>query len=55
MFGPKTKSALHHVQSIADFLEIPQIIAEPVETINRNWSAVNLYPNHIAYSQVSNK
>ncbi|XP_034829301.1 glutamate receptor ionotropic, kainate 2-like [Maniola hyperantus] len=52
VFGPKTKNALHHVQSIADFLEIPQLIAEPVETLNRNWSAVNLYPNHIAYSQI---
>ncbi|CAH2241761.1 jg16325 [Pararge aegeria aegeria] len=52
VFGPKIKITLHHVQSIADFLEIPQLIAEPVETLNRNWSAVNLYPNHIAYSQI---
>ncbi|XP_023937960.2 glutamate receptor ionotropic, kainate 2-like [Bicyclus anynana] len=52
VYGPKTKSTLHHVQSIADFLEIPQLIAEPVETLNRNWTAVNLYPNHIAYSQI---
>ncbi|KAL0830572.1 hypothetical protein ABMA28_002724 [Loxostege sticticalis] len=52
VFGPKTKGLIDHIQSIADVLELPQILTEPVETQNRNWSAVNLYPNHIAYSQV---
>jgi hypothetical protein len=53
VFGPKTKSTIEHVQSIADSYEIPQLFAEPVETLNRNWSAINLYPHHIAYSQVN--
>ncbi|KOB77222.1 Ionotropic glutamate receptor, partial [Operophtera brumata] len=46
------KSPLEHIQSIADFLEIPQILTEAMVMQNRNWSAVNLYPQHIAYSQV---
>lgn len=52
IFGPKTKEVIEHVQSIADLLEIPQILSQPVVTQNRNWSAINLYPHHIAYSQV---
>ncbi|CAH0586967.1 unnamed protein product [Chrysodeixis includens] len=50
--GPTKKAALQHVQSMSDFLEIPHIITEPVETQNRNWSVVNLYPHHLAYSQI---
>lgn len=53
IFGPTSQATLYHVQVIADYLEIPQIMTEPVTTQNRNWSAVNLYPHHIAYSQVS--
>ncbi|XP_022115207.2 glutamate receptor ionotropic, kainate 2 [Pieris rapae] len=52
IFGPSSQATLHHVQVIADYLEIPQIITEPVTAQNRNWSAVNLYPHHIAYSQI---
>ncbi|XP_063826752.1 glutamate receptor ionotropic, kainate 2-like isoform X1 [Ostrinia nubilalis] len=52
LFGPKSKGLIEHIQSISDLLELPQILTEPVETQNRNWSAVNLYPHHIAYSQV---
>lgn len=55
VFGPKTKGLIDHIQSIADVLELPQILTEPVETQNRNWSAVNFYPNHIAYSQVQSE
>lgn len=52
VFGPTKKGSLQHIQSIADFLEIPHIITDPVETQNRNWSVVNMFPHHIAYSQV---
>lgn len=52
VFGPSKKGSLNHVQSIADYLEIPQILTEGVEIQTRNWSAVNLYPNHITFSQV---
>ncbi|KAJ0183282.1 hypothetical protein K1T71_001258 [Dendrolimus kikuchii] len=52
IFGPTKTGSLKHVQSIADYLEIPQMLTEGVETQTRNWSAVNLYPNHIAYSQL---
>ncbi|CAH2982565.1 unnamed protein product [Chilo suppressalis] len=52
VFGPKTKSSIEHIQSIADTFEIPHILTEPVTTQTRNWSAINLYPNHLAYSQV---
>ncbi|CAH0720015.1 unnamed protein product, partial [Brenthis ino] len=52
IFGPTKKITLHHIQAIADFKEIPQVITEPVEIQNRNWSAVNLYPHHIAYSKI---
>ncbi|KPJ19820.1 Glutamate receptor, ionotropic kainate 2 [Papilio machaon] len=52
VFGPIHRSSLQHVQSIADYLELPQIITEFIEAQNRNWSAINLYPSHIAYSQV---
>ncbi|XP_068617321.1 glutamate receptor ionotropic, kainate 2-like [Battus philenor] len=52
VFGPIHSSSLRHIQSIADYIEMPQIIAEYTETQNRNWSAINLYPNHVAYSQV---
>ncbi|XP_045498949.1 glutamate receptor ionotropic, kainate 2-like [Colias croceus] len=52
IFGPTSKATMKHVQVIADYLEIPHIITEPMTAQNRNWSAVNLYPNHMAYSQV---
>ncbi|CAK1555309.1 unnamed protein product [Leptosia nina] len=52
IFGPTSKPTLNYVQTIADYLELPQIITDPVTTQNRNWSAVNLYPNHMAYSKV---
>ncbi|XP_013173425.1 PREDICTED: glutamate receptor ionotropic, kainate 2-like [Papilio xuthus] len=52
VFGPIHRTSLQHIQSIADYLELPQIITEFIEAQNRNWSAINLYPNHIAYSQV---
>lgn len=52
IFGPNKQDALRHVQSTADFLEIPHIIMQPVITQNRNWSVVNLFPHHIAYSQI---
>ncbi|XP_059057484.1 glutamate receptor ionotropic, kainate 3-like isoform X2 [Achroia grisella] len=52
IFGPTTKGSIESMQSIADYLDVPHIIIEPMETQNRNWSVVNLYPNHIAYSQV---
>ncbi|KAL4716078.1 hypothetical protein ACJJTC_013855 [Scirpophaga incertulas] len=52
VFGPTVKGSIEHVQSIADMYELPQILTAPVETQNRNWSAINLYPHHIAYSQV---
>lgn len=52
LIGPTTKASILHIQSISDFLEMPHIIFEPIEIQNRNWSAINLYPNHIAYSQV---
>ncbi|XP_013138195.1 PREDICTED: glutamate receptor ionotropic, kainate 2-like [Papilio polytes] len=52
VFGPIHRTSLQHVQSIADYLELPQIITEFIEVQNRNWSSINLYPNHIAYSQI---
>ncbi|CAG9562718.1 unnamed protein product [Danaus chrysippus] len=52
VFGPQTRNTLEHVQSLADYFEIPQIITEPIEILNRNWSAVSLYPHHNTYSQV---
>ncbi|XP_045449718.1 glutamate receptor ionotropic, kainate 2-like [Melitaea cinxia] len=52
IFGPTVKTTVQHIQNIADFMEIPQIITEPIETQNRNWSAVNLYPHHVAYSKI---
>lgn len=54
VFGPTRKGSLQHIQTIADFLEIPHIIVDPMETQNRNWSVVNLFPHHLAYSQVFN-
>ncbi|CAH2047181.1 unnamed protein product, partial [Iphiclides podalirius] len=52
IFGPIHRNSLQHVQSLADYIEMPQIITEFIETQNRNWSVINLYPSHIAYSQV---
>lgn len=52
IFGPTKRGPLQHIQSIADFLEVPQILTEAMVMQNRNWSAINLYPQHIAYSQV---
>nr|XP_037875496.1 glutamate receptor ionotropic, kainate 2 isoform X2 [Bombyx mori] len=52
IFGPTKKDSILHVQSITDNLEIPQVINQAMETQNRNWSAVNLYPHHISYSQL---
>ncbi|CAG5028258.1 unnamed protein product [Parnassius apollo] len=52
IFGPVHKTSLLHVQSIADYIEMPQVITEFIETQNRNWSAVNLYPSYLAYSQL---
>lgn len=52
LFGPTNKISLQHIQAIADFKEIPQIITEAIEIQNRNWSAINLYPYHVAYSKV---
>ncbi|XP_041979927.1 glutamate receptor ionotropic, kainate 3-like isoform X2 [Aricia agestis] len=43
---------MQHVQSIADALEIPQILYEPTTVQSRNWSAINLYPHHVSYSQI---
>lgn len=54
VLGPTNINALKHVQSIADFVELPQILIDTVVTQSRNWSAINLYPNHVAFSQVSN-
>lgn len=52
IFGPTNKISLQHIQAIADFKEIPQIITEPMEIQNRNWSTINLYPHHITYSKI---
>ncbi|KAJ8723326.1 hypothetical protein PYW08_003238 [Mythimna loreyi] len=52
VFGPTRKGSLLHIQSIADFLEIPHVITNPIETQNRNWSVINLYPHHLSYSQI---
>ncbi|XP_026489807.2 glutamate receptor ionotropic, kainate 2-like [Vanessa tameamea] len=52
VFGPTTRITLQHIQGIADFVEIPQIIVEPIETQNRNWSAINLYPHYVSYSKI---
>ncbi|KAH9630498.1 hypothetical protein HF086_000711 [Spodoptera exigua] len=52
VFGPTRKGSLQHIQSIADFLEIPHIIVDPMEMQNRNWSVVNMFPHHLAYSQI---
>ncbi|KAI8421749.1 hypothetical protein MSG28_009715 [Choristoneura fumiferana] len=52
VLGPTNINALKHVQSIADFVELPQILIDTVVTQSRNWSAINLYPNHVAFSQV---
>ncbi|XP_075975529.1 glutamate receptor ionotropic, kainate 2-like [Anticarsia gemmatalis] len=52
VFGPTKRGSLEQIQSMADFLEIPHIITEPVESQNRNWSVVNMFPHHIAYSQI---
>ncbi|XP_049872847.1 glutamate receptor ionotropic, kainate 2-like isoform X2 [Pectinophora gossypiella] len=52
IFGPPNRITLEHIQSIADSLEIPHIITYPMEKQDRNWFGVNLYPYHIAYSQV---
>ncbi|XP_050679068.1 glutamate receptor ionotropic, kainate 3-like isoform X2 [Leptidea sinapis] len=52
ILGPSSGGTLKHVQVTADYLEIPQIISEPVSSQNRDWSAVNLYPHHMAFSQV---
>ncbi|XP_063534435.1 glutamate receptor ionotropic, kainate 2-like isoform X1 [Cydia strobilella] len=51
VFAPTNEKALEHVQSISDFLEVPQILVDQSVAHNRNWSAINLYPNHVTYSQ----
>ncbi|XP_030025495.2 glutamate receptor ionotropic, kainate 3 isoform X3 [Manduca sexta] len=52
VLGPTVQGPLQHVQSITDSLEMPQMIIKPEVSQNRNWSTVNLYPHHIAYSQI---
>ncbi|XP_013190560.2 glutamate receptor ionotropic, kainate 2-like [Amyelois transitella] len=52
VFGPRSKHLIEHVQNIVDYLEVPHIVVAPVESQTRNWSIVNLYPYHVAYSQV---
>ncbi|XP_037969552.2 glutamate receptor ionotropic, kainate 3 isoform X1 [Plutella xylostella] len=52
IFGPSNRASLTHVQSVADYLEVPHVIVEPMILQTRNWSVINLYPHHDAYSQV---
>ncbi|KAI5645987.1 ligand-gated ion channel domain-containing protein [Phthorimaea operculella] len=52
IIGPQNKDTLQHVQSIADYYEIPHILLHPDETHSSDWFAVNLYPSHIVFSQI---
>ncbi|XP_053605086.1 uncharacterized protein LOC128672163 [Plodia interpunctella] len=52
VFGPRSKQLIKHVQNIVDYLEVPHIVIDPIESQTTNWSIINLYPHHLAYSQV---